>query len=129
MGILTYIKIGAAVVLLGVASYFVYEYKHMATEIVGLKDEIEGLKLRAEVIEKAQAATDTFMKKKTAVQNRVAKEKTNVDKVVESGDDAGMRQLFIDRGLLGPKAGPAPGGAPGRPGNIPARAPNLHPLN
>jgi Tfp pilus assembly protein PilN len=111
MGILTYVKIGAAVVIIAVLGYFVWNYQHMQTKIVALQEKVAGLELRAEVIEKAQKATDTFMKKKTAVQARVVKEKANVDQVVESGDDAGMRNLFINQGLLravAPKPAPLP---------------------
>jgi hypothetical protein len=129
MGIFTYIKIGAALVILGVVGYFVYDYKHMKTVITQQQEKIAGLELRAKIIEKAQAATDAFMKKKAAVQNRLVREKANVDKVVEAGDDAGMRQLFINSGLLGPKASTPASGSPGRPGNIPPRAPRLQPPN
>lgn len=115
MGIFTYIKIGMAVAVLAVLGYFVWNYQHMQTKIAGLEEKIAGLELRAEVIEKAQQATDEFMKKKSTVQVRVVKEKANVDKVVESGDDSGMRQLFLERGLLVPQASSAPGRSPGRP--------------
>lgn len=119
-GILTYLKIGAVVVILGVAGYFVYEYRHMATQIVALKDEIEGLKLRAEVIKKAQAATDKFMQAKTKVVTRNVQQKAEVDQVVEAGDNSGMQSLFIQHGLLNaPKTGTAPGRPAGGAGNIP----------
>jgi hypothetical protein len=108
MGILTYIKIGAAVVILAVCGYFVYQYKHMQTTITELKGEIADLKLRAEVIEKAQATTDEFMKKKATIQTRVVKERANVDKVIEAKDDEGMKQLFINQGLLMPDPKSAP---------------------
>ena len=116
MGVLTYIKIGAAVVLLGVASYFVYEYKHMATTIKTLNDKVAGLELRAEVIEKAQATTDAFMKKKTTVQGKATNEKAEIDQTIQAGDNAHLRDLFVNHGLLAPsKTGPPPSRAPGHP--------------
>lgn len=125
-GILTYVKIGAAVVILAVCGYYVWSYHSMKTEIVTLKTEIESLKSRAEVIEKAQQATDKFMKAKTKVVTRNVKERAEVDQVVESGDDPAMRQLYLNHGLLKPsQTGSPAGGGPGRPGNLPARAPGL----
>jgi len=100
MMILTYIKIGAAVVLLGVCSFYVWSYQHMKGQIVTLQTEIEGLKLRAEVIEKAQAATDKFMQAKTKVVKKNVQQRAEVDAVVESGDSSGMRNLWINRGML-----------------------------
>lgn len=100
MGLLTYLKIGAAVVLLAVGGFFYWNYHHMQNKIVALQTEIEGLKLRAEIIEKAQKATDEYLKKKTIIQTRVVREKADVDKVVESGDTTGMRDLFIKHRLL-----------------------------
>lgn len=109
-GFLTWIKIGAVVAALAVCGFFYWNYHHMQTQIVNLKDEIEGLKTRAEIIEKAQKATDEYLKKRTAIQRKAASVKTKVDTVVESGDDAGMRNLFIERGLLTPrKTGNPPG--------------------
>ena len=130
MMIFTYLKVGVAVILLGVAGYFVWSYQHMKSKIAGLEEKVAGLELRAEIIEKAQQATDEFMKKKSTVQSRAGKERANVDKVVESGDDPAMRQLFINNGLLKPPQANSPAsGGPGRPGNISPRPPRLQPLN
>lgn len=119
MSILSWIKIGGAVILLGVCGYYVWSYQHMKGQITALQTEIEGLKLRAKIIEKAQEATDAFMKKKTIVQVQVVKEKANVDQVVESKDSSAMQRLFLDRGMLvAPKTGVAAGRPPGRAGNI-----------
>jgi hypothetical protein len=129
MGILTYIKIGAAVVIIAVLGYFVWNYQHMAGKIVKLEEQVAGLELRAEIIERAQKATDEFNKKKTTIQRKVASDKTKVDQAVEAGDDAGMRNLFIERGLLDPKASPPAGGSQGRPGNPSSWAPGLYAFN
>ena len=119
LGMFSYLKIGLVLVVLAVGGYYIWSYQHMKGQIVALKTEIEGLKLRAEVIEKAQKATDAFMKKRTTIQTRVVKERANVDKVVESGDNLAMQQLFINNGLLQrPQASPAPGRSPGRPSDI-----------
>lgn len=100
MGILTYAKIGAAVVTLAVCGYFVWNYQHMQTKIVGLEEKIAGLELRAEVIEKAQKRTDEAVEaQKKAVLKNVQR-KAQVDQVVESGNDPAMQQLYLDRGLL-----------------------------
>jgi len=40
MGVLTYIKIGVAVALLGVASYFVLNYRHMQSKIATLQTQV-----------------------------------------------------------------------------------------
>ena len=53
MWVLTYIKIGAAVVILGVWGKFAWNYYHLAGKIVALKEKVAGLQLRADVIEKA----------------------------------------------------------------------------
>ena len=53
MGVLTYIKIGAAVVILGVWGKFAWNYQHMAGKIGALEAKVAGLQLRADVIEKA----------------------------------------------------------------------------
>lgn len=116
MGIFTYLKIGLAVVVLSVCGYFVYEYKHMASEIVGLKTEISGLKLRADVIEKAQKATDAFMQTKGKVVKRNVQEHAVIDQAVELGDDPAMQSLFMQYGLLQPQSG---GAAPSRPKSNP----------
>ena len=53
MWVLTYIKIGAAVVILGVWGKFAWNYYHLAGKIVALKEKVAGLQHRADVIEKA----------------------------------------------------------------------------
>ena len=54
MKVLTYIKIGPAVVILGVCCrYFAWNYQPMAGKIVALEEKVAGLQLRADVIEKA----------------------------------------------------------------------------
>jgi hypothetical protein len=115
LGIFTYLKIGLVIVVLAVCGYYVWSYQHMKGQITELKAEIDGLKLRAEIIEKAQKATDEYLKKKTIIQTRVVKEKANVDKVVESNDNPAMRDLFIRNGLLQDNRNDPKGGATSRP--------------
>jgi hypothetical protein len=116
MAILTYLKIGGAVMLLAVAGFFYWNYHHLQNKVVTLQTEIDGLKLRAEVIEKAQRATDEYVKQRGAIQRKVTSVKAKVDQVVEAGDDIAMRDLFILNGLLqSPKAGATTGRPKGNP--------------
>jgi len=122
MGIFTYIKIGVVVVLLGICGYYVYQYKHMQTTIAGLQSEINALQLRAEVIEKAQAVADKYRETSKKVVRRNVQQRQEIDRVVESGNDTAMRDLFITNGLLqGTKGATTPGRAKGYPGNITTR--------
>lgn len=102
LGIFTYLKIGLITVALAIGGYYVWSYHHMKTKVATLEAEIGGLKLRADIIEKAQKATEEYQKKMTAIQRKVAGEKAKVDQVVESGDNDSMKKLFIEQGLLMP---------------------------
>ena len=115
MGIFTYIKIGIIAVLVIACSYLVWNYQHMKTKIAGLEQQVVELKLKADIIEKAQKATDAFLAKKTLVQRKVTSEKTEIDQTVQAGDNAHLRELFINHGLLQPKSNPAPGRAKSGP--------------
>jgi len=111
--------VGAAVVAALVGGGYWY-VTHLQAKVAGLGDKVAGLESRAEVIEKAQKATDEFIKKKTIIQTRVVKEKADVDQVVESGDNSAMQRLFLDRGMLQrPQTNPAASGASGNSGNLP----------
>ena len=121
-GILTYVKIAAVVVILSVCGYYVWSYHHMQTKIAALQTEIDNLKARAEVIEKAQVATDKFMKARQGVVRKNVQKQAEIDQVVESKDDAGMQQLYLNRGLLQHTNGNTPqGGGKGATGNLPGR--------
>lgn len=120
MGVLTYLKIGAVVVILAVCGFYVYNYQHMKGQIVKLEEKIAGLELRAEIIEKAQRATDAFIAKKTTVQRKAANEKSEIDQTVQAGDNAHLRELSTAHGLLKPKStGPSPSRPTIRPRNLP----------
>ena len=118
MSIISYIKISLAVLVFVILGYFVYEYKHMQTVIAAQQEQINALNLRAEVIEKAQKASDEAKKKMTVVKRRVVKENADVDQVVEANDNPHMQSLFRDHGLLQPQSNPSPGGAKGSPGHL-----------
>jgi hypothetical protein len=77
----------------------------MKTTIAQQKEKIAALELRADIIEKAQKAADEYNQKKNVIQRKVSSDKTQIDQVVESGDNAAIRKLFIDRGMLVPKTG------------------------
>ena len=118
MSIISYIKISLAVLVFVILGYFVYEYKHMQTVIAAQQEQINALNLRAEVIEKAQKASDEAKKKMTVVKRRVVKENADVDQVVEANDNPHMQSLFRDHGLLQPQNNPPPSGAKGSPGHL-----------
>jgi uncharacterized protein YoxC len=113
MMIFTYIKIGIIAALVIVSVYLVWNYKHMQTVIENQKQEIAGLNLRAGVIEEAQKATDEYIKKASTIRRRAASENKEIDKVVGSGDNPAMRDLFIKRGLLEDHRNDSKGGAAG----------------
>ena len=107
LGILTYVKIGAAVLLMAVAGYFIYEFRHRGTQITELRQQVAELNLKAEVIEKAQKATESYNQAQKEVAKKNVKEKADVDTMVESGDDTGLSDLYIKHGLLNPSKGGA----------------------
>ena len=121
---------GVIALLIGGAIVGNYFYvKHLQTKVAGLEEKVAGMELQKEIVEKAARVVEAYGKKTSSIQRKVTSDKAKVDQMVESGDDPAMRQLFIERGLLGPKAGSPASGTPGRPGNIPPRAPRLQPLN
>ena len=120
-GILTYIKIGAAVVIIAVAGYFVWNYKHMQTKIAGLEQKVAGLELQAEVVKKAQEATDKTVKAMQARSRKNVQVQTEIDKAVESGNTSAVDKLWLDRGMFSPRSSAPKGGAASPPGNLPAR--------
>lgn len=116
-------------ILLALVGGTYFYVTHLQAKVARLEDKVAGLELKADVIEKAQKKTDEYVKARDQRVKKNVQDNANIDKVVESGDDPAMHQLFIDRGLLGPKAGSPAGGTQGRPGNIPARPSGVHPLN
>lgn len=124
IGIITIIKAFVVATIIGVLGYLIWDYRHMKNTVIPeLKQEITALNLRAEVIEKAQKATDDYLKAKAKVVQRNVQERADIDKAVEAGDDPHLRDLFIQHGLLSvPKA---PGGA--SPGRLPGGSRNLSP--
>ena len=120
--------VGAVVVAALVGGGYWY-VKHLQGEVAGLKDKVAGLELRAEIVEKAQAKTDEFMKKKTTVQRKATSEKAEIDQTVQAGDNAHLRELFVNHGLLQPKSSGPPASRPaGRAGNPPSRPTNIQPI-
>ncbi len=83
MGILTYIKIGVAVLVLGVASYFVWNYQHMKSVLAAQKVQIEQLQ-EANAYYEAQPEVD----KKTQEVN------DEIQKAVNGGDVERVRDLY-----------------------------------
>lgn len=83
MGILAYIKIGAVVVLIGIAGYFVLNYQHMKKVVDAQKYQIEQLQA-AEKYYKAQPKIDAHTKE---MQNEV-------QKAVDAGDLDRVKWLY-----------------------------------
>lgn len=108
--------IGAIIAALVLGNYFYV--KHLQTKIATLENKVAGLELRAEIVEKAQRATDSYMKTRDQRVKKNVQDDANIDKMVESGDDPAMRQLFIDHGLLTPKTGASGSRSPGNPRHI-----------
>ena len=113
MSFLTYLKIGAAVILLGIAGYFYWNYQHMQTVIAKQQIEIDNLKLVQGVLEEKQAAVDAYIAKREDIRKKVAYEQKQIDKEVATVDDTGLDGLY-DRYRVRPKGqsdNPANGGA------------------
>lgn len=80
----------------------------MASVIESQKQEIAGLKLAVEVVQKAQEATKKYLNSMSQVQRREAREQAEIESAVQGGDDKSMRAIFERHGLLAPKSNPAP---------------------
>lgn len=83
MGIISYIKIGAAVILIAVAGYFVWNYQHRGRVI-------EAQKL---VIEQHEAA-EKFYEAQPEIDKHTQEMKNEVKKATESGDIDRVRWLY-----------------------------------
>lgn len=115
MGYLTMIKYGAVLLVLlvigGTVGSYVWEYHHRGVVIEQQKTEIANLKVEKEILVKKQQAYDSFMAKKPVIQKRVTNEKAQIDKEVDTVDDAGLRALYDHYKLLpDPKVRLAPNG-------------------
>ena len=102
--------LGVAAIIAALCGTIWIQHKWSSNKITKLEQRFSGLELKAEILEKAQKATDAYIQKRTTIQRKVTSDKTQIDQVVESGDNAALRKLYIDRGLLRPqKTNPAPG--------------------
>ena len=90
----------------------------MKTEIIALKKEVGDLKTKAEIIEKAQKATDIYQKKQTVFQKKGKSDNVKTDQLVEANDNVAIRKLFIDRGMLNTPTGTTTGGTKGNTRNL-----------
>jgi hypothetical protein len=104
---------GFLVVLVGGAFYL--DRKWTAARHEAQVKVLQEANLKLEIETKAQKATITFLEKQKTVKARATSEKTEIDQTVQAGDDARLRELFVNHGLLAPKAGVAPGRPPSRP--------------
>lgn len=102
MGILTYVKIALAAVVLGVCGYYVWNYHHMQTKITALEDKVASQQLSIEILDKARVATEAFIAKQSKVKRRVSIEQQQIDQTVNTGDDSSLSS-FYDKYRMRPK--------------------------
>ena len=124
MGILSYLKLAGAVVVLGVLGYFYLNYQHLQNKVVAQQIEIDNLKVGQKVMEGKQEQFEKFMAKKTTVTRRVTREQTEITKDVGTIDNAGLDKLY-ERYRVRPQSEvypPAPR-RKGSPKNPPAGSP------
>lgn len=95
-------------------------------KIVQLENERAELQIS---LEKAQAEKQ-YGKATTKAKAKVRHAEKKTDDVVAAGDDAAMRKLFVERGMLKESGkGKAPGdGGRGGPGDKPAASPRTAPV-
>ena len=123
LGIFTYLKIGAIAIVVAVAGYFVWNYEHMQTKIAGLEQKVQSLETETSILKEAQAATQKYLKEQTAIQRRVANERTQIIEKVDTATDTELESMY-DRYRLHPKAtGDSSLGRPSRPRHLPAGTP------
>lgn len=91
---MTYLKIGAAVFLLGICSFYVWNYHHLQSKVAAQKIEIDNLKLVQGVLEKKQEAVDAYIAKREDIRKRVNYEQKQIDKDVATVDDTGLAGLY-----------------------------------
>lgn len=97
---------GGVIVALLVGGGYWYIY-HLRAKVDKLVTQVATLELKAEIIAKAQKATEDWQAKRDAIKRKASNEKEKIDKVVESGDHTAMRDLFKQHGLL-PQSLPRP---------------------
>lgn len=90
MGILTYVKIGLAVVILGFLSFYVWNYHNMQSQITQLKEQNASLALGQQVILEAQKKAAETRQKVQVIVKRSKDENTKVQQEEMSGDDAAL---------------------------------------
>lgn len=105
------------IVLLMVGGTYWY-VKHLQAKVAGLEQKVAGLELQADIIKKAQEATDKTLKAMAARRKVNVQDNTKIDTVVESGDSSAVDKLLIERGLLAPKAGTSKSGSTGSTRNL-----------
>lgn len=94
MGILSYVKIGGAVVILLICGYLYWNYQHMKSTIGTLQLEITSLQTQQKVLEEKQKVYDEFMEKSRKVRSNVTTTKKRVDDAIESNDVNRVIELF-----------------------------------
>jgi hypothetical protein len=83
MGILTYIKIVAAVIIIGVCGYFVWNYQH-------LKSVNAAYKVQVEQLQEANA----YYEKQPEIDQKTQEVNDEIQKAVNDGDVERVRDLY-----------------------------------
>lgn len=105
-------------ILLGLVGGNYLYVTHLQNKVAGLEEKVAGLELKADIVKKAQEATDKTVKAMQVRRKANVQDDAKIDQVVESGDASIMDKLLLDRGMLAPKAG-APSSRPtGNPRHI-----------
>ena len=94
MGIFTYLKIAGVVIILGVCSFYVYNYHHMKTVIANQQLEIDNLKTIQGILQEKQKVFDEYITKREQIRKRVANEQRAIDKEVSNTTDDGLGKLY-----------------------------------
>ncbi|MCL4502096.1 MAG: hypothetical protein M1438_09595 [Deltaproteobacteria bacterium] len=121
MGILTYLKLGAAAAVLLALGYLVWNYHHMQTTIGFLKDQNATLILGQQITNENIASLKKFMTARSAAIRKVTNEQEEIRQSEAAGDDSDLDRR-LGRYWLQP-ADQSGGAAPGRAGGAQHPAP------
>jgi Tfp pilus assembly protein PilN len=114
MSIISYIKIGLAVLVLAALGYLIWNYQHMKTVIAEQKDQIATLQLGQQILAEEQKQFKQFMAKRTTATKKVTNEQDAIRQSETTGNDADL-DLRLERYWVQPNQSGTP--APRRAGS------------
>lgn len=103
MSLFTYLKIAGMVIILGICSYYVYNYHSMKSLIYKQQLEIAELKLTQDILKEKQKVFDEYIIKKDKIKRRVSSEQRDIETEVSNTNDDNLRGLY-GRYKLQPKS-------------------------